>query len=688
MDDVRVARVTHQILLAAVGVLVLLILTSPLLNPSPLLPALIYAAFLIVILSALVLVRRGRFRMAGIISCVALWVMATALVVSEGGLRGHSLITYVVVVLVAGFFWSERAAVVLAILTSLAGLLLWGFESAGQIPDMRQQVSLGRIWIGLTAAAGMTAAVVHFALRGIRSAILEAQRSERKFAQLVQGAPDGIAVFNPEGLIIETNAELERLFGYSRPELIGRGIEELLPERFRDSHRSHRDHFSREPIAREVGDALSVRGRRKDGSEFPAEITLSPVQMEAGIVVVSSIRDITKQDEAERKRSELEEQLRQSQKLESVGHLAGGIAHDFNNLLTVILGNTSLELSDQGSTVDSHFRAKEIQAAAERAAALTAQLLAFSRKQVLNPEPLQLHHVVSNVTTMLRRLIGENIELSVAGSEANWIEADPSQIEQVLINLAVNARDAMPRGGILRIETTEADLDAEDLEGHPEIEPGPYAMLEVSDTGSGMDEEIKLHLFEPFFTTKERGRGTGLGLATVHGIVHQSGGHIRVDSTPGEGTTFRLLFPRIEDPTLVIRAEAPAVAAALQSSTILLVEDDDNVREVTQRILEAGGCRVLAAAGHDAAMELWDAHSESIDLLLSDVVLSRSTSAKLVENMRKDREDLNVLYVSGHAEDTIAQHGVLVGEVDFLAKPFTIKALTERVGEILSRSQG
>ena len=385
----------------------------------------------------------------------------------------------------------------------------------------------------------------------------------------------------------------------------------------------------------------------------------------------------------------LEEQLRQSQKMEAVGQLAGGIAHDFNNLLTAILGSTQLLLQATPPDDPRHEDAVEIKNAGVRAAELTRQLLAFSRRQVLAPKVLGLNAVVAHMQKMLRRLLGEDIELSVTlAPEAGSVNADPGQLEQVLLNLAVNARDAMPTGGRLNIETIRVTPASELAERRHRLPPGDYACLAVTDTGNGMDEATQAHLFEPFFTTKEVGRGTGLGLATVYGIVKQSGGYIWVYSEVGHGTTVKVYLPRVPADEVAPSLSAPAPAAEPSEArggpeTVLLVEDAAPVRSLARRSLEARGYTVLDAADGATALDLAARHRGGIDVLVTDVVMPGMSGRELAERLAPERPRMKVLYTSGYTDDAMVRQGVLTAGVAFLQKPFVPETLARKVREVL-----
>jgi two-component system cell cycle sensor histidine kinase/response regulator CckA len=388
----------------------------------------------------------------------------------------------------------------------------------------------------------------------------------------------------------------------------------------------------------------------------------------------------------QRDKHTLEEQYRQSQKMEAVGQLAGGIAHDFNNLLTAIQGYCELlsEMLPPGSVESGHL--DEVRLAADRAAALTRQLLAFGRRQILEPRVLDPRACLREIEPLLRRLIGEDIDIIFRASDdvAN-IKADPGQIQQVLMNLAINARDAMPNGGTLVLEVSHGSLDEEFTQQYRSVTPGHHVLFTVSDTGIGMSEETQARIFEPFFTTKQKGKGTGLGLATVYGIVKQSGGSIWVSSTPGRGTTFKVYLPRVEEAT-----ERPAAAERPQSlrgrETILVVEDEEIVRQLVRKILQRLGYNVIVVGTPQQALDIPDA--ERLDLLISDVVLPHMSGRAVADQLRARRPGLRVLFMSGYTDDAIVHRGVLDPDTPFIQKPFTPEALAHRVRQVLDGQQG
>ena len=391
------------------------------------------------------------------------------------------------------------------------------------------------------------------------------------------------------------------------------------------------------------------------------------------------------QEKSERQeRGRLQEQLQQSQKMEAIGRLAGGLAHDFNNLLTVISGYSQLILDRLSSADPLRPPLIQIKEAGDRAATLTRQLLAFSRKQVLAPQVLDLNCIVANMNKMLPRLIGEDIELvAVHFPGLGCVKADPGQIDQVIMNLAVNARDAMPQGGKLIIETANVELDENYGHNRPIVVPGAYVMLAVSDTGTGMSPEVQSRIFEPFFTTKEQGKGTGLGLATVYGIVKQSEGYIWVYSEPGKGTTFKVYLPRVEEAAQRVKKKARAVHAAGGSETILLVEDDESVRSFVRSVLKSRGYKLLEAGGSDEAVRLIEKHFGPIHLLLTDVIMPRMSGPELAARLASLHPEARVLYMSGYTENAIVHQGVLEPGTHSLQKPFVPETLIQKIRVVL-----
>jgi two-component system, cell cycle sensor histidine kinase and response regulator CckA len=613
---------------------------------------------------------------------------------------------------------------------------------------------------------------------------------------VVEASPSGILLVDATGHIVLANQQIERIVGYSKTDLIGRPLDDLLPERARALHRDHVTHFSADPQPRRMGAGRHLYARHRSGQDVPVEVGLAPVTYEGRSYVLASVIDISERLRAEEavtasaayhrtilenigdaifiadregryldvnpraceltgysreellrlrvtdtypqeqrddaagrvtavaggsplilerpllrkdgsvviveanarpltggqmlatvrditERRDLEKQLHQSQKMEAVGRLAGGVAHDFNNMLTAIFGYTDLMGEDLPPGSPMREDVAEVRKAAQRAAALTRQLLAFSRQQVLEPVVLNANDLIEEFDKMLRRLIGEDVELRLSlARELGNVRADPGQLQQVLMNLVVNARDAMPTGGRLVIETANADLSDEYVERHQPVVPGPYVMVAVTDTGVGMSPATKARIFEPFFTTKEKGKGTGLGLSTVYGIVKQSGGYVWVYSEPGSGSTFKVYLPRVDAP-----AQAPSTPREAKTlagtETILLAEDDEILRRLTKGLLEKSGYRVLEAEHATSALAAARAHQGTIHLLLADVVMPGASGRDLARQLAEFRPDTKVLYVSGYTDEAIVHHGMLEPGLNFLPKPFTPAALARKVREVL-----
>jgi PAS domain S-box-containing protein len=633
---------------------------------------------------------------------------------------------------------------------------------------------------------------------------------------ILEAIPDALVAVNQHGIVIQINSQAEALFGYTRDELIGQKIEMLVPERQRSQHHQHREHFHHQPKIRRMGSGLDLYGRRRDGSEFPVEISLSPIATGDGMMVLSVIRDISDRKRIEeelrrangeldrRKSRELrdyqtrlslivdssqdaiigknlegivthwnkgaeemygytaqeiigrpitllappdrgdeipgilkkirggerveyfetvrvtkdgrrlnisvsispihdadgkvigastiarditaqrkvEDQLRQSQKMEAVGRLAGGVAHDFNNLLGIVTACTELLRGSVDASGVEYL--DNIREAAKRGASLTRQLLAFSRRQQVQKQILDLNDRLKDVSKLLQPLMGDDVEVVLMPrSQSAIVEVDPGQMDQVIMNLAVNARDAMPKGGKLIVETAVSDFDEAFAQSHPSMTPGRYVMVSVSDNGIGMDEATRLRIFEPFFTTKEVGKGSGLGLATVYGIVKQSGGHILVYSEVGHGTTFKIYFPSAETKLEgSAQAEAETLPPKREGVTVLLAEDDAIMRRLTRKMLEHHGYNVLEAEDGKAAMNLMSANHHSVDLVLTDVVMKGMTGPELVLRLLDSHPSLKVVYMSGYTGELVARQGLNSG-IPLLEKPFTKMDLLKTVDAAL-----
>ena len=546
-EERRQATAILGILVPAAVVMAVLAATTPLLSEIifPTLP--LRLGLLALMVGGVWLAHQGRPRLVIGIVIPGMWIVVTVMTAVTGGNRSPAVVGYFLILMAAGYLWGRRGALFMGALALGTVLVFALFERAGLLPDFALPVSTGRVWAAVTVGVLMTGIITEFGLKTLTDAVEESQESERKFAAFLQGIPDGIAVVDRDGTIVEVNRGLEVMFDIPRERLIGRPVYILVPGGFWggptvEAAGSLGDLEAALEVALEATPWESV-GLRSDGSEFPIQISLNPVATDAGTLVIGSIRDVSEQHRLQEERQEIEDQLRQSQKMESIGQLAGGIAHDFNNLLTVIMGNTSIDLAERGVAGEVLTRMRETNQAAESAAELTSQLLAFSRKQIMAPRRLDLTEVVHETSGMLRRVIGEDITLEVIGEEHAWVEADPNQIKQVLLNLAANARDAMPRGGDLSIMTRIIECGEDAFDCPPDGPPGTYVLLSVSDTGMGMDQETMDRVFEPFFTTKERGRGTGLGLAMVHGIIRQSGGYVLARALVDSGSTLEVYLP-------------------------------------------------------------------------------------------------------------------------------------------------
>jgi PAS domain S-box-containing protein len=514
------------------------------------------------------------------------------------------------------------------------------------------------------------------------------------YRTLIDLAPDAMVGVDERGVIVLVNAQAETLFGYSRDELLGQPVEILVPDAARAAHPRHRAAYASDPRPRPMGLGLALGARRSDGSEFPAEISLAAVATDAGRLVSASIRDMTERLAAEREREQLaleaelertERQVLQSQRLESLGQLAGGVAHDFNSLLAVI-GNYAAFVREEieaeiERTGDDRWEVvrrdvHHIEQAADNAAGLTRQLLTFARREVVHPRPLDLNDVVEETVGLLQRTLGEDVQLVVdLASDLARVVGDRGQLQQVLVNVAINARHAMPGGGTLHISTSnEGDGDH-----------APTVRLTVADTGCGMPPEVAARAFEPFFTTRTTEHGTGLGLATVYGIVTQAGGMAGVRSEVGVGTVFTADFPATD--AAVAAPEPPRSPSATGPGTILVVDDEAGIREVAERILIRRGYDVIVASGVDEALDLARRHPGRIDLLVSDVIMPGCNGPELVTRLRAIQPDLPVVFMSGYTGTELAERSSIGERYELVEKPFSERGLVEVVASVLARSR-
>jgi len=578
-------------------------------------------------------------------------------------------------VIAAALRFGPRGA---SLLTMTVATLAVGYTVRGGGPFVMQTVPSTNtallLYVGILAITGLFLGPATTRHERAERALREANEH---LAAVIQSSPLAIYTLDPTSTVLTWNRAAEALYGWQAAEVIGRPLPTIGQDV--EDHGRLRDRVLRGEALRGV----EVTRRRKDGTLVNISLSVAPLHDAAGQVtgMLSLAADITEM-------RQLEVQYRQAQKMEAVGRLAGGIAHDFNNLLTAIIGTTALVLEDRGLESRVRVDIQEIEKAAKRAAGLTRQLLIFSRQQVLEPRALDLNALVGDLEKMLQRLIGEDIELRTKPAAAlGAVRADPGQLEQAIVNLVVNARDAMPQGGRLTIETADVELDRSYVTRHVPTQPGPYVLLAISDTGVGMDGATKARLFEPFFTTKDPGRGTGLGLATVYGIVKQSGGYIWAYSELGHGTTFKIYLPRVPQTAEPPETTPSPPTPAHGSETLLVVEDQEEVRNLTQRVLEARGYTVLAAGDGAEALEILAQHPNQIHLMITDVVMPGMNGRELAQHACARWGDLKVLYVSGYTGEAVLQHRLLEPGVAFLQKPFTPDVLARKTREVLDNSK-
>ncbi len=530
------------------------------------------------------------------------------------------------------------------LLMTLAAQLAMGYENSRLFDELKQRAE------------------------DLENRVAERRRAAEKYRMVVDQASDGIAIADEQGRYLEVNPKMLDMLGYTREQFLDLSMQDLIP------NEDLNDPIQFDRLRPGNGFRKERRLIRKDGSFVEAEIGMNRLEDGRAQAIV---RDVTE-------RNRLETQLRQSQKLEAVGRLAGGVAHDFNNLLTVILGHSDLALS----SMDAHDRRRgnieDIREAGKRAAVLTSQMLAFSRRQVLRPKVLSVSAAVANLTKMMGRLITSNIEIKTRKDVETWrVKVDPGQLDQVLLNLALNARDAMPLGGQVTINTANRQFGTGQMDQHPEAPAGDYLMLSVTDTGTGMDAETRSHLFEPFFTTKMPGRGTGLGLSTVYGIVHQSHGFISVHSELGCGTTMSVYLPRVLEAEEAVGPNDENDPLPVGHETILLAEDEDRVRSLAAIVLSQQGYKVIEACDGQEAWKIAERCSGEIHLLFSDIMMPRLTGPELAEQLRRSRPGIKVLLTSGYASDAVMQQGILDPSIPILQKPFTARTLAFKVREVL-----
>jgi PAS domain S-box-containing protein len=542
-------------------------------------------------------------------------------------------------------------------------------------------VSVSTLWVARKSEDGVIHAVLqnNSDITGLKRAQDEIAAREAHLRSILDTVPEAMIVIDANGSVTSFSAAAAQLFAYRPEEVVGQNVKMLMPAPYRGEHDGYIGHYLRTGEARIIGYGRVVKGLTKDGAIFPMELAVGEARSDGQRIFTGFIRDLTS-------RQKMEEELRQSQKMEAIGQLTGGLAHDFNNLLTVITGNLEmLEMSLKDS--NQHELLKDAQDAAQDGAKLTGQLLAFGRRQPLNPKPTDLAPLISNFSELLRRTLGESIELHIrATGSGHLCVVDAPQLQNALLNLAINARDAMPRSGKLTIDISRTRLDADYAQMYPDIRTGRYVLIAVTDTGSGMSEEVRQRAFEPFFTTKPTGAGTGLGLSMVYGFVKQSGGNIQIYSELGQGTSVRIFLPLAE--SVQMSGELGLGAAEMGamprgSETILVVEDDARVRRVTTARLRSLGYEVIEADNGAAAFLLLAAHPK-IAMIFTDVVMPGGMNGdELAEAALTAKPDLKVLFTSGYAEPEVARQGLRVGA--WLKKPYTAAELAEKVREILSQ---
>ncbi|MGB7973424.1 MAG: PAS domain S-box protein [Roseiarcus sp.] len=553
----------------------------------------------------------------------------------------------------------------------------WQGEIEHQTKD-RSVVSVSSLWVARKSRDDVIHSVLqnNSDITGLKRAQDDIAAREAHLRSILDTVPEAMVVIDEKGAITSFSAAATHLFGYSSEEVVGQNVKSLMPEPYRTEHDGYIERYLNTGEARIIGYGRVVRGLTKDGAVFPMELAVGEARSNGQRIFTGFIRDLTS-------RQKMEDELRQSQKMEAMGQLTGGLAHDFNNLLTVIAGNLEmLEMSVEDPAQRELL--KEAQDAAQDGAKLTGQLLAFGRRQPLNPTPTDLAPLISNFSELLRRTLGQSIELRIrlTGHEHICV-VDAPQLQSALLNLAINARDAMPSGGDLTIELSQTRLDADYAQMYPEVRTGRYVVVAVTDTGSGMSEEVRRRAFEPFFTTKPTGAGTGLGLSMVYGFVKQSGGNIQIYSELERGTSVRIFLPLAEAPKTSDQPASGAVAMPRGSETILAVEDNARVRRVTTARLRSLGYTVIEADNGAAALALLASRPE-IEMIFTDIVMPGGMSGdELAEAALSARPDLKVLFTSGYAEPTLARQALGAGA--WLKKPYTAAELAEKVRGILGQ---
>jgi PAS domain S-box-containing protein len=582
--------------------------------------------------------------------------------VATGGL-------YAAVVLLGLWFNSTHGIFVLACVSTFLAVLGIVVAPGTSTPDIGYVLTTRGFIILVIWGVGLMAARHHASGDALR-------QTAGRLQAILDTALEAIVVIDQRGRMETFNPAAERLFGYRSEDVIGQNVRMLMPSPDREAHDGYLDRYHATRERRIIGVGRVVKGQRNDGSVFPLELAVGEMQAAGKVVYVGFLRDLTA-------RERIEQELRQSQKMEAIGQLTGGIAHDFNNLLTVVLGNLEM-LESRLTDPEQRLMLSEAQETAQLGAQLTQRLLAFGRRQPLAPRPIDVRQHMNELLTVLRRTLGETIELqdSIPGA-LPLVLADPGQLQNAILNLALNARDAMPSGGKLALTAATAELDADYASHHPGTRVGHFVMLTVADTGTGMPPEVRERAFEPFFTTKATGAGTGLGLSMVYGFVMQTGGHIELYSEVGHGTTVKLYLPLAEQPAPALSPAAPELAAfAGKGETILVVEDDDRVRRLARKRLESLGYRVLEAPDGPAALALLGSNPKT-DLLFTDMVMPGGlTGVELAHRAREQRPGLAVVITSGYAEPESFARGLPRSAI-WLSKPYTTAELARGLRAVL-----
>jgi len=634
------------------------------------------------IVAALILTRRGWTRAAAAAALALAPLMVTVRLATATVLLPELMLAYLVLDVVgASILLGERATVAFAALNLVViGVVGWG------VADIEPR-RLGPAAILSTISAGLLVAGIRHRRRVESGNRAELAANEARKTAMLESALDAIVSMDAAGRIVEFNPAAERMFGHQRHAVLGRDLGEVMvPERDQAAHRAGRERYLATGTSRILGRRIEVTARRGDGGEFPCELAIAATRDGDQPIFTAYLRDLSERNDALARRASLEQQLRDSQKMQAVGQLAGGIAHDFNNILQAVGGYLTFAIEEARRTAPA--LAAELEAAeqaTQRAAGFVRQLLTFSRRQPMALEPTALSDVVAGFLPLVRRSLTERIALEfVPASRLPMVRADHGQLQQVLLNLCLNARDAMPDGGRLVLTTSETTITGEFAAANPWARPGHFVVLSVADSGAGMTADVRARIFEPFFSTKGVERGTGLGLAVVYGIVEQHGGFIRVDSAPGEGATFRIHLPALGERG---PAEAPPAAPALRggSETVLLADDTDAVRDVTRRILEGAGYRVLDAAdGHDA-LASFERNPAAVDLVVLDAVMPGLNGPEVFTRMRALRPDLPAIFLSGYSADTIGSDWLAEVDAELVMKPVSRHDLLARVRAVLDR---